>query len=76
MSYEEFQKILTQDGKRNVRFREEGKHGWSSLDVDENGEIRLTPGADGPHYVDASPIPAGRYLLGKYDFKTGEAIFY
>jgi hypothetical protein len=76
MSFEEFKArcIELNDGKR-VLFDEVGKHGWTKLDVDQNGPT-LVPGQSGPHWCDAAPFPREQWLIGHYDFETGEAKFF
>lgn len=76
MSYDEFQeRCIKLNAGRRVIFDEHGKHGWSRLDVDDNGPT-LVPEDDGPHWCDAAPCPREQRLIGHFDFKTGLATFY
>lgn len=74
MTFEQFKaRLVAQRGERGVSFRETGKHGWTTI---EDILDRKPGGHPGPHWCDAAPIPAGYYLLGKYDFNSGEATFF
>lgn len=72
MTFEEFKsRLFTKFGK--VHFREEGKYGWTSV---EDILDKHPGGRSGPHWCDASPIPATQWLLGSYNFNTETAEFY
>lgn len=76
MTFYEFKsEVENQNPGVKIRYREHGKHGWTSIEVNNNG-LYLKPGNDGPHWIDAATIPAGYWLLGTFDVKTGSAKFY
>ena len=56
----------------NVFFREEGKHGWTSVENILNESFKSDAG---PHWIDAC-VPKSQYLLGYYNFNSGEAKFF
>lgn len=86
ITFEQFKQTLSEFyGEHSFRLREEGKHGWTSFDVGEDGKLVFHEGQSGPHWVDACPIgPDPRVqgkknaglLLGTYSHTRGEATFY
>ncbi len=72
MSFEEFKAtLIAKHGK--VIFDEVGKNGWTSIEDILDKKPGGTPGS---HWCDASSVPRGQYLLGKYDFNTEIATFF
>lgn len=67
-------------GEDEIRYREVGGHGWTSLCDDENGNLALKPHKSGWHYIDASPRrsdhPMKGYLFGTFDCTTDTGKLY
>ena len=71
--FDEFKARLRARLDGAVSFREEGKHGWTSV---EDIMERRPGGRPGPHWCDASFVPSTRWLAGSYNFNTGFAKFF
>lgn len=75
ITFEQFKATLIDKfGEKNIHFREQGQHGWSRIEISNSEQLTMSHGNPGPHWCDASPIPATQKLLGTYNFnsKTGK----
>jgi len=74
MTFEELKtELIAKFGEKNLRFNEQGKNGWTSVD---DILAKKHGGKPGPRWCDIGHNPRTQWLIANYDFNTQIATFY